>query len=1590
MLDITGNRDTDTELLKQQLKQDLSTGGALKQNMVSSIDKPLVSEFDFSPIRYDVPTSAIYDRRNDGTYTPKFENYKGAFDNEDRLAKEQGVMEKIGSGAVRLVSKAGLYALDATAGTAYGIFNGIKDESLSAIWDNDLSNWIDELNKDVDYALPIYKSNEYKAGNILQNIFSEPITFLSGDLFDGLAFVGGALIPEVALGILSGGATLPSSLAKFGGKLALKSAKTTAKNTAMTSKRLYDAAKIGEKIGDGVRTAGFLVRTSNFEASVEARHNFHESIDNYISQYEVSSGKPPSREELIDFLDTAKSAANGVWGTNMAILSVSNVAMFGKTFGIMNRTRDKVNNFGNSLVGLSPKAGKKAGELIVKDPSLATKITGNAYKILSKPLIEGIYEEGFQGVAGKTMQKYLESSYNPEFEAGYDLWSALSDGFYETYGTKDGWKEIGIGMIIGSLGGTMQGGPIAGTFSDSYSAGLSNLKTRVEAQNKAFQDLGNRVNVSLRNANAARVYRQSLENDSSTIGKSDMDNTMVNLQYIKSQEHLKTTEEIVRDYEVVLNNTELSPEVKEELGGNDAEYKSLLIEEFRQTAESYKRASYLTRALGINETLEISQGNKALVQDFLITSMVAADTAQRVTKEIGEQIENLTGKDGVLNALEFYSSLSEDNKKLAQELNKKNKELTKLEKQYEQYSVRLAGLQGTNLSDQTLEKRRNSVAEIRMKTSEEVLNLRSEIESIESIIEKKFAPEKTRLEGDSLGVVGFEAVTENLKVINDLQEYVEVMKESGKKTEAESLEYLLDQYKDYMDANREMNNMFKAMGDTNFLTSNRGQGVLGNILGTRYKMSDELKQEIRDNNEAIDRSLQKVGVRGYDNVEKLIEETLEKNPNISDREKFRLETIFRMTLSVQAINNKVQENLQTLSAQELVAEKESDESLQGDTVSIRRSIKLTEDNMNNVDILNEAIAEMLQAVDRVRGKEQKLSPDNVEEIETLQSEIEELQAKLEEEGVEKKPLEDQIKEKAKQIDDITKKGMERKIRLIDSEDYRRLEELNKKSFTDEGLTQEEVQEKTELEDFMNQWMYFTGTVAEGNRLSDLIRLKVQLENTEITNLENVENIDSYQKSLRVDFPDKGSSANYSLAQQYATVTAVGLPDGNISISGLSIEDLKDVAGVDFPAVENEEENSKGNTVITPSVASMLNRTSNLKVNPPRENSNTVYSVVLQKDADGKLSPLKSNFGSKGFSKRMDVNISYTLADGEELKLTVAPKDIKNQELINNYNKATTEEAKLEALENLAKSLVIQVNVNRDRKSKFIGVLKGKRKIDRKGKNDLMFEALRNQIVNDQEFLSQILSSPLTRDIPLQGRVKTKKVFLGHPNLNYVEGEEGSVKVESRPFTDQDVKKVVDIGYVSKGKFNTRSGQKGIDTSYISKDIKKAGDGKVPFIVFEFHGRKIAYPVQMRKQEAPDNAILEEIFNSTASNESKVTRLNSILAERGIDIKGRGDAFTFQNIENNEFFNNKLAQLNSIDYFYRLEDWVNTKVDMAGILKEQALIDLNLSEPLHSPKIQMDFSDLKVDMSNTQVNKSVAPTVPKKKKSKAKKDLKDNC
>jgi hypothetical protein len=1571
--------------------------------------KPLssIQEHKISTGAYDIPVSTLYDRNRDGSYTAKYLkegklDYVGPEGNEDRLARQQSALDKIGLGTTRMGSKIGIYALDAVFGTANGIFEAINAGEWSKIWDNDLSNMFDDLDKSVSKNLAVYKTEDYYQKNILENMFTNPLTFITGDLFDGLAFVGGAMLPELGMAIISGGATAPSSLAKVGARLGVKSMQ---KSKAMSVARMYNNAKWGEKAGDLVRTTGFLARTSNFEASVEARHNYHEAVDNYLRYFEESNGRPPSTEELTRFMDDARGSANGVHLANLAILSVSNMAMFGKTFGVGNKMRQSVNDFGNNIIGLKPILDPKTRKLVL-NPTKSQKVIGNAYKILSKPAIEGLYEEGFQGVAGETMQNYLESMYDPKYDGSMGLMANIADAFAHTYGTKEGWNEIGLGMIIGSLGGTLTSmatskpmtgkfsvEPLPGFGSDSYSSKLNDLQKTVTEQNQRFEDLSKVITKQMNSANSALAFSQRAQDGVTSSAMETITGGMVGLKFLESQMHLKSVDEVVDDYRTIVESTELDPSIRETLGlqdkADESAYKESMIENFALIAEDYKSAKKFVDRLGLDGVeVAVSEGNKALISDIAISGMVMGQLAKRAGTDIAQTISSLVGDSGIADAALFYANLDKKGKEVARELDKTRRDIDKARAKLTEYTKKLEGMVASpGLSNKSLETRRNRLAEKRMVMAQRVSELEQQQERITKNLEYKSKVDSVEIDSDAVVSPSRQTIIDNLEKLQQLDEFSRIMREEGDPATADTLDFLVSEFKSMMDMSNEMNDFIRAMGDTNFFTSDKYQGLLGSLIGTRYAMTEEFRKELRDNQELIDRQMNLVGYRGYNTVEELVENVLEKNTKISDREKFRMESLIRMFLNTRGLAQMAEDSLQNEQAVQEVEKISTVDPLTGDTISLTRVIDIESKGLNNIDILDQLINEMVSAIDRSNGLKRGT------EASKILSRLDELSK--ERDAIEKAA--DKTDEQVAKLEEIQKeeetlKGKLEKIstvKIIDQQDISRVEDLLAKRETEEGLNEEEIEELVDLESYFDQWMDFTGAVAQGLRLSDLIRLKAQLQNTEITELPNLVAIPSATKALRGDMGEKGSGANYNLTQTYDTVMASTVKNGNISITGMSYEELVEMAGMEFDTVEDAYENSLGNVVITPATRSMLNEQSNLKINPRSARVKTNFSVVLHKGADGKLKPLPSPF-KKDFHgrKRMNPNSLYEVNPQDKVTLTINPRDPYNQQLLDDYRNAKNDKERKAAKEALKRGLVIRQVIG----GEFSGVLKSKRNVEIKQKGDSRFEAMRDELIDNDEFFNKLLNDNAVQSLPFSGDVTVKKVYLGHPNLNYVEAENGEVEIESLPISEADASKIVDIGYLEKGQLKTRSKEKGIDTSFIQDEVEKSqGNEKYPVVVIEKGGRKIAYPVEVRKLEAESLDRFNTTWKSDSmSNEEKVYALNNMLAQRGLDIKDIGNAFTFQNIENGEFFENIVAKLESIDYFYNVEDWVKKDSDMKAILTEQVLIDLNLSNPFHSPKAMLNFDGLDIPNSHKPSVSSPKPKISKAVKEKAKEEKDKDC
>jgi hypothetical protein len=1564
---------------------------------------------------FDVPREAIYDKLRDGSYSAKYENYLGATGNEERLAQQQSFGEKAIRGIQKFGGKTINNALDATIGTAYGLVQGIADGSWSAVWDNDFSNYLDDANKKMNNRLAHYYTEEEKNKNFIQSLGTANFWF--NDVGDGLAFVTGALLPEVALGLATGGASLGVGLGKtfarmgarklgretvelgakkFGDDLAGASITGTKKVTqfekaadikaGVDETKNYYRSILGKKIGDPLSTAGFLFRTSHFEAGMEARHNFHDSMDKFLQTFEEKNGREPSIEEISKFTNEAKSAANYLYGANLAILSVSNAAMFGKAFNLKVPKIKSLDNQFNKLIGLGVSKADD-GLMVMQKANKLQKIAGRSYKLLGRSATEGLYEEGFQGVAGKNMQMYLDTKYDPNANSAETMFTNLSDAFAQQYGTKEGWKEMGIGMVIGMMGGAVQpfnidesgkmkftAPSVPGFGSNSYKAARLGIEKDVEKVNNGIISLK-----GMTSASAVQNFKNMSESGAGEYFSTAAENTIGNIEFIKSQEHLKSKKDILKDYEVTIDSLVLDEEFTDEQA---AQYKDSLKQEFKQNLEDYNFAVKAVESLGLDRKIKKTPGDIDNIAEALTMNIVlgknAVGSAQNIAKQIDTIINpSVYAKDektvisagtGIYDSMKHYAGLGAETMQKVKELSKKQKELQKLQDR----SVTLQGeLQKEQANrkgkskDVTIENRFNTVSEKALTATQRIIELEGEIETLESAINSEFNGNEYDIDGTVSS--NPTNIRQTLAEIEKLEKYINSLKLSGKTREASELEYLVKQFQFQVDSHREMVNTHRDMFDTNFFTSDKGKTLIDRIVGQPYTMSEEFKEALRDNSEVVDRSLGLVGIRGYDKVESVVEQFLEQNPNLSQRDKHRLEALLRLQLNMEAVNKRI-ESIQALGVKEVIEEETSSDPIKGDTLVLEQNLEIKEKDLSNLKeldtIINSILAELSKVRQQSTTKQKKI--EILKNLDDAKKRKKDLELTDDKQDIDNPYYNLKTEEEVDaKIEEIKKQQESSKTEYnyVDSPEYKRLIELMVKLDNDD-LSTAESRELDELKKDVDDWLLITGTVVEGFRLSDLIRQKVVLENTAINKVEDVGEVTDKEVIESIEFVEKPAYVDYSLGQTYDAATAIA--KGNeIHISGIKPDEFFTNVGFKTPYKTNKE----GHIILDKDAVDQINTDSEvIRIGETSGKLSTNYNVVpmFYKDINGEWrgTYLGTNYSTDYPEGGMDIDAIYALNGGEEVSLVVDARDLHNVDLMAEYKKAKTDEAKAAVMDKIKAELSVKVFVG----SKFISVLKASRENALLSEANLKFEAFRVSLAEQvmENLIKGVEVTTLVHD-----KITVSQVLIGHPNFSFSRGE-GEFSTSYREMTDQDAVEVEDIGYVEEGKLQTHKKVTGINTTFLGKTIDSKSKTKKPFIVVSRGGIRFAIPVKVKPNQKPSNKDIEEIFNNkNISDSQKAMLLNKKLAERGIDIKKVGDSFiSFGKTSNltREFFDQKLAQLDNIEYFRPLNEWLDTKNSMQDILKNQVLINVDLSKPVHSPKVRLDFSDVfaNVDIDTSQV------------------------
>lgn len=1002
-----------------------------KLTQVAPLSFDIVKQEGAGQYAFDVPFDELYTKKIGGDgYIAKYDSYSQASGNEEIKALRQSTGEKVYNGLMKNTAKALVYALDATVGTVYGIGAAIGNGKLSSIYDNDFANALDAQTQKLDISLPNWRTEEEKNKSLLQQMGTANFWF--EDVAHGFAFVGGALLPEAIKAGLTGGASLSVTAGKYAlkgalkgvGKEATESLLKRAGQKAFTSAdevffkrqgkevlRSLEKAGAWARGGDAVSTAGFLFRTANFEAGMEARENLRQASDNFYQDFADKNGRPPSFEEISGFMKTATSAANKLYGANLAILAVSNAAMYGKTLNVFsmgigekaleksgikaaaNYIGKKAGKVGSKIIGTTEKVSEKGVVELLK-ANRFQKIAGNTFKILEKPATEGLFEEGLQGVAGKTMQSYLEKEYDPSIVHTESMMVDLFQSFSEQYGTQEGWKEITIGGIIGIFGGGFSRQGIAGVGKNSYSRLVKDKQKEVAVRNEQTQLVGKQVNDTLVSkagrlrtlvkSNMTKEQRIEVEEAGST---SPEQNLKTNLSYIQAQEAFRSLDDIKGDFEAVIDNTDIDGADKQFLEDNGVsieDYKAKLKADFSEHVKGYKVAKAAVEAVGLNK---VAKGDKVVVKDAMIWNLMLGRESETVSLDAAKMLEELTGKDGLFDSMAFYGRIDTENKEKAQELSSKKELLKELRNNSVSIALQVAEAQAKKETTGTEEATQKFYEETEKMTAvnTQIGTIEEEVQRLEETLQNSF--DRSTFE---LGKIRDEqypmSVTEAVEQVAQLDKYIASLKKDGKTTEAAVIQELKNKFEYHADVTRELVNNHRRMLQTDFFSSKEGKGLLDSLVGPKYKMSPEFLKVIKENDELIDRALSVNELRGQEAIEVRIAKLIGENPELSEREKYKLESMLRIILTADK-NAEILENI--LEEEAAVSEQPENEPLkEGDSIVQKTLVEKSAERKGD-NLIEKTLNAMLEQVDSFRSQIAEKREEG-----RLQSEIDMLQEEL--------------------------------------------------------------------------------------------------------------------------------------------------------------------------------------------------------------------------------------------------------------------------------------------------------------------------------------------------------------------------------------------------------------------------------------------------------------------------------------------------------------------------------------------------------------------------------------------------------------------
>lgn len=1455
-------------------------------------------------------------RLSSGTWIPKYESYVPGVDNDTRLSKTQSRTEKWMRGLGKLAGKTALYGLGGVIQPFYGIYAGVSKGNFNAVFDNDFTRWLDDQDKKMDYGLAHYYNREERDMNFLQSMTTA--NFWSNDFLSGLAFTAGAMLSSA---VYSGAGLM--NLARTGARagVALARIGKAASDTKKAFGVYLRAARTGRRIGKGLDTLAFLGTSTSWEASVEARSMLMEAEENFRQSYRNAYGREVPYEELMKFRADNANAANAVFAANVGILSLSNIAMFGDMFG-MDLGVDKF--IKRNIFGVGAERMDN-GTLRAITPKKWQKVAGNTFNIIKRPVSEGLYEEGLQGVASKSAEDWVESRYNPmAIRQNIGYMEAIKNGFKETYGSNQGWKEIGIGMIIGSVMGVKTIGGIK-----EWSQDMSRNKGMVEAYNTNAGALTTAAIRAIRGSMALNAQLSGLSTDNNAddipnsriVDKTFSDAVFNRLRYDQEMGMLDDTKENFKTVIESIPNSDIASDMNmtdEQVN----EYKADLVNEFNKKVDNFIMANRFADSLtdGIS-----NRSFNAYISNMAYNGLEAKDNLNDIANQL-----NRLYKNGIGEALDVYSHLNPDSYEDIGELMGLTSRMQALEKG-------ILRLQRMVMGEERFEGNKDKLA----KKTDELSKLTED----KIALERKLA---TMVNSDvDLSSLLFPdrsgsqiSASDLMAAHNTIADFENVVSIRGVENHKEAMA-LLSEYRHNLVAYKNINESLRRMRDKRFIRSQeRGfMKILSNAWGKTYE-EDDSKYDFRNtdhpdanalyaNDQAIDKAYQD-GLIGED-------------------EAFMFKTYNHMI--ARAMETDIQ------SGDNIVENIPDDEDLINPSYDRAADIAIKIWN-GNEDILSPRERQIYDNnKDRIDDFVKGFGDNPIARLNKIRSMIDRLKINGD--------VSDNIKNAIDNIIDVN----------INSLDQDQIKEAIK-TYND---LMNDIDNGNEVDqDKLNEAIDIINNYSDGPLLQFVEWMRLY-DNGSIA-------VKDYDKSIPMGDvlteSEPGTSTGrteVNAAQNPVVLMAQKREIGGVmyyEVGGMRLDRFMDSLGLkrsDATDTDNGrvmdftngtdiftviESDNHSRWMISEDDAQAFENATGVILGRQTALSTSNWFMVYRKGQDGSIVPYYTGdtFGSNNESVNQEAAAS--LRKGDMVRFKMDMSDPYTKELYDKYNSLNavdpnSDETK-SAYRGLVDNMVIKIV---DSDGNFVSVLKANDP-DSKGSNadlrSMAFELYRDNVGS---VAGEI-------DIPFVGTVTS--VLPGRPNFS-VSDDNGTLMVSENDFTNETVGKVESVGYIENGEVTMRDNIKYNIFPFCTAIVRdKYGDYKnsrIPVVAIKTgNGRNYLYPVRLKNQDISSfssmiGSMADRIIEGLGGGVSidDIMDLNNAIARSGLDNKTymiplAGDVDVIKGrLEAVKEAANRMPMTTDV------RGWIGDSRTKEDILMNDVTINIDLNnDPFIAPKFRMSI------------------------------------